>query len=377
MHAFKGQGWTKHWRRRFDSSVYRNHAAYRVLDWLIDHAWPWPVDVVAGGEPLRLERGQLFVTYDEVAAGTIFETPKPVRSAFAFLKAKSIDWSQWPRKRPRGMVVTVLNYEEYQGSTPLLHGDGGEEGGDSAPEQGQVNGHADAQADSTEKGRRTRRKMSLSRKVDCNDERNGRAGKESESGQANGQAAGQAYIDQEYKNINPPTPFCKGGSGETDFDSSALLGSVEQCAASVLAAWRQEWAAAGKVIPEGGESGRDRDGALVLAKEYLQASRLNVAGLRLGMKGIIELIQKNPKCRLFDLKTLAKDPYRYGAAPVIEKEKKLQVRWVYVCNVCGHKRHDQHFVPAGEPPPPQPCEWADMRHCQGWMEPFVIQKCLV
>jgi hypothetical protein len=294
-------------------------------------------------------------------------------------------------------VVTVLNYDQYQGNSSPLHGEDGPGEADSAPKSGQANPQADSQADSENAGRLIDGETALSRNGERDSGDDAGAGKTGGAGQANPQANGQAYKDQEViKNINPPyPPLKKGGVLDTNFsglgltpesNAAGMLGSEEDRYRMAAAIWREEWEAAGQTWFADPKAEAD------LRELGAKLTRTLVMGawqLRMGMRKLAGE-KVTPRCRNWRIRNLWLRPNDYFPPPPVVREPRRLKRWRLVCDVCGNiERTD--WLPANAPPPAeQDCsataleKWVDERGrdcrrvvgagCQGRMYPEIDEE---
>ncbi len=388
MGICEAKGWTKSHRRMECSPVWRHHVARDILIWLVWRAAPSPARERTPDGVVVLRRGQLFTTYDEMARRNYFSVDQ-VKRAFVILR--NLETIEWESLR-RGLLVTVVNYRQYQDRTP--HGEDAEAAGDVGAAGRTETSTPDRTAESAN---RARQKNSATSKDD-NGMRQGKTGgphgrnedgrtadrtatsttggrkrRASLSSPSTRARAGETVVEEVKKDINPPTPFKKGGSVSSfDYssDPAAMLGTDLDRYRMVLAMWREERLAAGLDFQE-----RERNtvkGAEMLVEEYLSVGALSADRLRQGMKKLIHDIKTDPRSKDRDLRTLAKKPTRYCPPPPIEKVKRKVVIWDFVCDVC-RESFTTKPLPAGEEVFPQPCI-KEASGCQGTMYPKVAME---
>lgn len=368
MAEFEHVGWFKTHRSMFDHPIFsaRRMPAFIVFQWMLAAAAPWSRVDRSFARPFEVQRGQLVTSIDEIATRTKVLTPKQVRSALAWMEKEGMIMRE-DRRSAGCSLITIVNYERYQaqecrGESPGE--EGGERGENPPSKKGHTGGHSEGHTGKPEKGKPRERRKPLSRNGKQDVEDDAGANLREEKGQTGGQTKGQAslYKDQEVKElINPPNPPLKKG-GRSASNISGLLGGDEQRYRMVLDMWREERAAAGLNFQEDRNTAQ---GARILAADYLNMAQLTVHQLREGMRDVIRRIGSDAKCRNYDLRTLANNPSKFCPPPPIAKPKRVKVRWIMVCDVCGHELWTD-CKPAGtEPPRPEDCPRSFRNHCQG------------
>ncbi len=367
MPDMEAVGWVPMHRRIQNSPVWGKPKAFQLFVWLFLNAAHEARIDNSSGRSVPLMRGQVYASLAQAVEACPLSL-KEVRNALAWLEKEGMIV-----RDSVSSVITIVKYEEYQvgRKEDALHGDEGEEGREN---KGQGNGHRNGQGKSVKKCKASESEIPLRDSGKTNIESDGGAKQKHEDGQGNGQGEGQGhYIEVKEvsrslkKTTNPPTPFCKGGRDSSD--SSALLGTDGERVGMVLAMWREERASAGLSALDGK---RQRRGAKLLA-DHLCGAAMSINTLREGMKALIRDIAGDPKCRLFDLLTLANNPERYCPAPVIVREKKRMVMWELVCDVCGYTVTTGYVEATRGTPLLQPCG----RYgggCQGTMHPTKFQE---
>ena len=352
-------GWVKSYRKMQESRVWPHHNASRAFQALLWAAETMPATAYVGDEERVINRGQVFTKYAAFAAKHYFSVDQ-VRRAFGVLVNLGMITCDGDR---HGVLVTVLNYEKYQAVPAMdsMEGVSGGEGAETRREVRRESRHKTAAKTAAKKFVATgqgEKDCEEPKQSDRREERRESAAKTA------GETAAPLLIGSKKNKklrINPPTPFEKGGN---DFsNSSALLGTDAERVEMVLATWREVLEAAGLSTLEGK---RCRDGAELLAREYLAKASMSLKTLRAGMRKLAHDIANDPKCKLFDLKTLANNPRRYCPAPSIVRQKKPKVRWRWACDVCGREEYSAP-LDASYQPKPYPC--GDGNGCQGTMHP--------
>jgi hypothetical protein len=363
MPDMEAVGWVPLHRRIQNSPVWWRPKALQLFTWLFLNAAHEPRVDNSSGHSVTLVRGQVYASLAQAVEACPLSV-KEVRNALAWLAGEGMIV-----RDSESSVITIAKYEEYQvGSRKddAPHGDKGEQ---EREKKGQGNGHRNGQGKCGKKGKAEIGNNHLRDKDKSNLEDSDGAKQKMKEGQGIGQGKGQAYINKVKevsrslkKTTNPPTPFKKGGREISN--SSSLLGTDGERVEMVLAMWREELTAAGLSSLE---DKRNRDGAEILAHDYLGNAAMNLNTLRAGMKNLIHDIATDPKSKLFDLKTLARSPRRYCPAPVVVREKKRKVCWDFVCDVCGSTARTLYVDASLGTPHKQPCN--TYSGCQGTMWP--------
>ncbi|MCC8190392.1 MAG: hypothetical protein LIP77_07110 [Planctomycetes bacterium] len=257
-----------------------------------------------------------------------------------------------------GSVITVTKYHQYQ---MRLSSPGK---GENAPEEpGQGKGQGKGQGEPGKKGKVKKADKTALHKVKREGDGTTGARQKPEKGQKKGQGRGHAiYKDEEVsKKVSrrtTPLPPRKSGGRKSP-------ASLDTDAALVLRLWRDAWAAAGVQRPEGLEGRNARQAADRIARDYLEPGILTEADLVDGMRRIVGLIQNDPNCGRYDLRTFATNPDKYilppAAAPKVERERRFY--WRVTCDRCGDESVTTPRPKSAGRPAPGPCP-----HCGGTMQ---------
>lgn len=105
------RGYTKRWRKKWDSDLARHPLANHLFDYLIDHAAWQETETSHRYKFTVLQRGDVLIGTEQMAANTGLSR-QTVRTALTYLKSTS---RITIKSTNRFSIISIINYDTYQG----------------------------------------------------------------------------------------------------------------------------------------------------------------------------------------------------------------------------------------------------------------------
>jgi hypothetical protein len=106
------RGWTKRWRKRWDTGYHRDPLLWVIMSWFIDHANHTDKTLFIAGKKLTVKRGQR--VYSQPRLAEFFGVGRrQIRTRLDVLENIGFLTNKTTKKYS---IATVLNYDKYQGN---------------------------------------------------------------------------------------------------------------------------------------------------------------------------------------------------------------------------------------------------------------------